>query len=225
MQLTFDPLNPQEADVVRCLLNTAAGAPLLSPEAVAALRAAEVPAAAIAAETPAQPAAATVPAPAKSHKKKAAPAVEAQPAAPAPPAPAQPEVLSVGDLLAQTQAAEVAVGAMVAPAAPAVVSTPQADGSTVRVSVPPPVGVPAGAKAPTVEDVRAAYRDLFAVVGEEPGKAELRTVLAKAGAATVSDLKPEGYAAVIRRLNAAAIVAKSKAAPAAAAAPVKDPLL
>jgi hypothetical protein len=208
MQVSFDPLNPQEAEAVRSLLALAQADPAPLPEANAAINAAAD--ALDAASKPAAPAT-----PPKSHKKKAAPApAPEQQATPAAPPTGTP---SIGDLLAN--------------------STPPVAASTVAENVPAPhvpappapltgpTAAAAGAKPLTVEDVRAAYRDLFAVIGDEKGKEELRTVLAKAGSATVSDLKPEGFPAVVRSLNAATILAKSKVAAPAAAAPAKDPLL
>lgn len=182
MQVSFNPLEPREANAVRILL----GIPLDVPTVT-------VPDGSLPATDPSRPAAEAVaqPTPPKSHKKKpATPAVvppeqQVDPAAPA-------TVPSVGDLPANSTQ---------------------------------PAPAPTGGKPLTVEDVRAAYRDLFAAIGEEKGKEELRKELAKVGSATVSDLKPGHFPAVVRSLNAATILAKAKVAPAAAAAPAKDPLL
>lgn len=250
MQVSFNPLDPQEADAVRCFLNTRAGVPLLAvPDSPPAARAitlpsvpdgsqsapvallttrdgvslAAAPGIALASEAASLPVPPAV-TPPKSHKKKAAPPsptpAGADATAGTPTAAAGNGTPSIGDLLAN--------------------STPPAAVSTVAENVPTPhvpatpapltgptaaAQAAAGAKPLNVEDVRAAYRDLFAVIGDEKGKEELRKELAKVGSATVSDLKPGHFAAVVRSLNAATILAKAKVAPAAAAAPAKDPLL
>lgn len=237
MQVSFNPLEPREAAAVRILLGipldvppasltlldgstpSPLGAPLLAATADGVLSTG--PAAVLVPAAPAAP---------KAHKKRAA-------AAPAPEAPgvAVPSAtLSIGDMLANsTQPATLSTGAalptvaenvLVAPHIPAT-PAPLVSPTAAAQAAAQPAPTPAGGKPLTVEDVRAAYRDLFAVVGEEPGKAELRAVLAKAGAATVSDLKPDAYAATVRSLNAATIQAKSKTAPPAAAPANKDPLL
>lgn len=241
MQVSFNPLEPREANAVRILLGipldvptvtvtvpdgsqpapgallaSASGRVVTNPGPDAVLQSAQgitlaaapgITLASEAASLPVPPAA-----PPKSHKKKAAAPVVVAPEQQANPAAPPAGTPSVGDLLANSTQS---------PAPPAADTVP-----------PPPVppaqqqqAAPAGAKPPTVEDVRAAYRGLFAVIGDEKGKEELRTVLAKAGSATVSDLKPEHFAAVVRSLNAATILAKAKAAPAPAAAVAKDPLL
>ena len=217
MQVSFDPLNPQEAEAVQTLLALASAraitlppggqpAPVALPTSSQGVTLAAAPGIAISSEAASLPVPPAAPAtPPKSHKKKAAPAPAPEQANPAT-APAANTVPSIGDLLANSTQA------------------PAAAASTVAENVPAP-HVPAGAKPLNVEDVRAAYRDLFAVIGDEKGKEELRKELAKVGSATVSDLKPGHFAAVVRSLNAATILAKAKVAPAAAAAPAKDPLL
>lgn len=216
MQVSFNPLEPREAAAVRILL----GIPLDVPAAAPVPDGSQPAPVALFAEAqprgvvqvlPAVPEPAAIPP--KSHKKKAP--------APAPAPEAAPPAASIGDLLANSTQPPAAVSTVAenvpaphVPVTPAPITGPTAAAQQAAT----------GAKPPTVEDVRAAYRDLFAVVGEEPGKAELRAVLAKAGAATVSDLKADAYAATVRSLNAATILAKSKTAPPAAPAG-KDPLL